>query len=50
MVGVAGRGGASGETQLFLGKDGPGVEVVDGNRYEGQFRDGLPHGGGRLLA
>ena len=33
--------------QLFLGKDGWGREVVDNNEYEGDFKDGLPHGRGK---
>ena len=33
--------------QPYLGKDGWGCEVVDKNRYEGDFKDGLPHGRGK---
>jgi hypothetical protein len=33
--------------QPFLGKDGWGREVVDNNEYEGDFKDGLPHGRGK---
>jgi hypothetical protein len=30
----------------YLGKDGWGIEEVDKTRYEGNFKDGLPHGQG----
>ena len=36
-----------GTMQPFLGKDGWGREVVDNNEYEGDFKDGLPHGHGK---
>ena len=35
------------DMQPFLGKDGHGFEIVDKNRYEGEFKDGLPHGYGK---
>ena len=35
------------DMQPFLGKDGHGFETVDKNRYEGEFKDGLPHGYGK---
>ena len=33
--------------QVFMDGDGFGVEIVDGNKYEGNFKDGLPHGKGK---
>ena len=45
-----GAGGGAGDVdamQPFLGKDGWGREVVDNNEYEGDFKDGLPHGRGK---
>ena len=35
------------EFKIFMGLDGVGVETVDGNMYEGNFKDGLPFGLGR---
>jgi hypothetical protein len=35
------------EFKIFMGRDGLGIEIVDGNKYEGNFRDGLPCGHGK---
>jgi hypothetical protein len=32
--------------QVFIG-DGCGVEIIDGNKYEGNFKDGLAEGHGK---
>ena len=36
-----------GEFKIFMGRDGLGTEIVDGNKYEGNFKDGIAHGHGR---
>ncbi len=35
------------DLQVFMGVDGCGVEIVDGNIYEGNFKNGLAEGHGK---
>ena len=35
--------------KIFMGEAGYGEEEVDGNRYEGNFEDGVPHGKGKKV-
>ncbi len=37
----------SSDFQVYMGGNGRGIEIVDGNTYEGHFKDGLAEGHGK---